>query len=144
MDLTSFLAAWGALCSSAAIGWNLYRDLNDRGKLKVNCYIGKIVSQDGLQDEQEYLVWNVINVGRRPIMVHTIGGENQKDHFLLPHCPLPRMLAPGEYLLEYTSDLSILGPQLKKLTVVDTTGKSYAAPHRQVRRLKRTFQNQLA
>ena len=40
-DVTTFLAIWGALLSSFAVGWNVYRDFADKGRLKVDCYVGK-------------------------------------------------------------------------------------------------------
>jgi hypothetical protein len=49
------------------------------------------------------------------------------------------MLNPGEYALEYTPDLTILGPGLKRLTAIDSLGRKWKAPGRQVRRLKREY-----
>lgn len=139
-NLTAFLAVWGAILSSIGMGWNLYRDLSDRGRLRVTCYIGNIVSAVGPSDPKDYLCWSVVNVGRRPIMVQHIGGITSEKHFLVnSHTPLPKMLAPGESLTEHTEDLLVLGNTLKHLTALDTTGKHHKAPRSQVRALKREY-----
>jgi hypothetical protein len=48
MSLTSLLAFYGAVLSSFGFGWNVYRDLQDRPRLKVSMAIRRIVqSPDG-------------------------------------------------------------------------------------------------
>jgi len=48
LGVTDVLAIWGAVLSSVAFGWNLYRDLLDRGKLKVSAQIRRLVrGEDG-------------------------------------------------------------------------------------------------
>jgi len=70
--VTLGIALWGALLASIVFGWNLYRDLSDRGKLKVHCYIGLII-QPGVGVTKEDLVcWQVTNVGRQPILLTSV------------------------------------------------------------------------
>jgi len=38
-DLTILLALWGAIVSTFVLGWNVFRDLSDRGKIKVSCFV---------------------------------------------------------------------------------------------------------
>jgi len=39
MDITKFLALWGAILSTMAITWNIFRDVNDKGKLKIDAIL---------------------------------------------------------------------------------------------------------
>lgn len=143
IDLVAFLAVWGAILSSIAFGWNLYRDLTDRGKLRVHCFIGKIADSASPRKPEElddYLVYSVTNVGKRPILLKHIGGIEKKNNFIiLPHNPLPKMLLPGEYFLDYTEELDILDEDLRHLIAVDSLGRNHKVPRRQVRKLKREY-----
>src|SRR5579863_1658653 len=79
VTLTGFLAVWGALLSSFTVGWNWYRDLGERPKLKVSAKLRRIV-QDAIgrwyaiapdlqiegASEKLYIVIDVANVSKRP------------------------------------------------------------------------------
>jgi hypothetical protein len=142
--VTRVLAAWGAVVSTIAIIWNIRRDLADRGKLRVVCYIGQVVGGLGPEDSQPKLVYNVTNTGRHPILVTHIGGAFSKDrHFMVPtRGPMPRTLQPGEYLLEYSEDLSVLHQKPEALWAIDSIGKYWKIPRRRVRQLIRECQKE--
>jgi hypothetical protein len=85
--LTKFLATWGAIVSTAALSVTLYREWLDRAKLQIYASIRRItVSDDGKivaavapdvnveATEQLYVMMNVVNVGRRPIVWEGWGG----------------------------------------------------------------------
>jgi hypothetical protein len=44
LDLTSVLAIWGAILSSITFGWNLFRDLRDRPRIKLKGTLGQLVT----------------------------------------------------------------------------------------------------
>ena|SRR5229473_1314481 len=80
ITITGLLAVYGAILSSFGLGWNFYRDLQDKARLKVRMSIRRIVSSpDGKwysvnpdlpiqgASSKLYLVANVTNVGRRPV-----------------------------------------------------------------------------
>jgi hypothetical protein len=115
-NLTKFLAAYGALLASIGFGWNLYRDLRDRAKLKVSASICRLTI-DGQGNwvaitsavkmggtNQRYVVMSVVNVGRRPIVWKGWGGKYRKrkngtqfavlDRTIKNH--LPKRLQEGE------------------------------------------------
>jgi hypothetical protein len=142
--VTTFLAVWGAVVSTIAIIWNIRRDLADRGKLRVICYIGQTMGGSAAEDAKRRLVYYVTNTGRRPILVTHIGGAFTKEsHFIVPtRVQMPRMLQPGEYLLEYSRDLSTLERKPQALWAIDSVGKYWKIPRRQLRRLIRESQKE--
>lgn len=134
--LTTILAVWGALLSTAAIAWNVGRDLTDRGRLWVSCYFALLMGGVDRPDDRVKLVYNVTNTGRRPMVVSNIGGTLHKPTQFVINCrgPLPRNLQPGDYFLEYIDDL----PDFHKVTAlwaVDSLGKHWRVPRRQLRKL---------
>lgn len=135
--LTVFLAIWGAVLSTIAIGWNVRRDLIDRGRLRVICYVGQLVGGPGPEDPIAKLVYNVTNIGRRAIVVTHIGGEFSKDrHFMVTtRGQMPRMLQPGEYFLEYVDNLAVLEENPTALWAIDSLGKRWKISRRQLRLL---------
>ena len=115
-NLTKFLAAYGALLASIGFGWNLYRDLRDRAKLKVSATISRL-TVDGQGNwlaitsavkapgtKQRFIVMTVVNVGRRPIVWTGWGGKYKKRtngaQFGIPdkriHNHLPKKLQEGD------------------------------------------------
>src|SRR5215470_3103416 len=44
--LTNALALWGARLSSITFGWNLFRDLRDRPKVKLDGAVGQFVRDE--------------------------------------------------------------------------------------------------
>ena len=113
--LTLILAVWGAALGTLTAAWNIDRDYTNKGRLRVHCYIGWIAG-GGEVDRTDRLVYSVTNVGRQPVMVthlggHSVGGDRYA-FMIIPHDgTVPRMLAPGEYLLDYTEDLSVFDQQ---------------------------------
>ena len=134
--MTTYLAIWGAVLSTIAILWNVRRDLADRGKLRVLCYLGNVRGAIS-PDSRTHLVHNVTNVGRRAVVVTHIGGAIKRDkHFLInTRGPIPRTLQPGEYFLEYSHDLSVLDENPKALWAVDSIGNYWRISRKALRRL---------
>lgn len=138
---SSLWISFGSLAvSCVALGWNIYRDAIDRGKLRVSCYIGQIGQMGVGVVADNLLVWNVTNVGRQPVMVSQIGGKRKKrpQHWLViapKGEQLPKMLNPGEYFMGYTDDLGGIQPDVTDLWAIDTLGRRYRASSRQVRKV---------
>ena len=140
-SLTTFLASWGAVVSTIAIVWNIRRDFLDRGRLKVNCYHGCIVS--GESRSPTYLVFHVTNVGRRDVQLTTIGGELSSDtHFLVPlpgtinAQQLPRRLKPGEIYMGY-AEPKVLDENPRNLWAIDSLNNYWKFPRRSLKHLLR-------
>lgn len=154
MSLTTFLATYGALLSSVGLGWNLYRDLQNAARLKVEMHIRRIVqSPDGKwyqaapdlpivnASEKLFLVVNVTNVGRRPAKWTGWGGhhykpQNGRKGFVIVPTHLPMMLPDGESASEFTDDLNAPGDGVKDLFIYDATGKSWYLSKRALKKLK--------
>jgi hypothetical protein len=130
LTATTVLAIYGAGLSTAAFAWNVLREVRDRGRLKVHCFVGKLVESGKPLDDTSYLIWNVTNVGRRPIMVTHVGGlEKTKDgvgHFWIKNTTLPKMLQPGEYTIIYSPKLDQIS-SLSRLSATDSTGGTHYA-----------------
>lgn len=155
--LTEFLAAYGALLSSVGFGWTLYRDLLDRANLQVSASIRRIVrGADGKYfaskadlaiegaSEQLFVVMDVVNVGRRPVLWQGWGGkylkaEDGKTGFFIVGRALPRMLQEGETHSEFTAleaDLRPVHDNVKSLFVWDPSGKHWKLPRKELKKLK--------
>lgn len=154
VSITSLMALYGVVLSSIGVVWNLYRDLQDKARLKVEMHIRRIVrSPDGKSyqvrpdlpfegaSEQLFLVVNVTNVGRRPVKWTGWGGKYQKrkpagNLFIIPHRQLPIMLKEGDSFSVTTDDLKAAGDNVKKLFICDATGKNWYLSRRELKKLK--------
>jgi hypothetical protein len=143
MDVTTILAIWGALISSLLLGWNIYRNLSDKGKIRVSCFIGNKIG--GLSNpDKDVLVYTITNTGKKPIYIKLIGGAFTKKHFLLNSSQIPKMLQPGEYIVESTEDLSIFEKDLKHLWVIDSLDNQWKISKKNMRFLYETLKKSKA
>lgn len=137
IDLTGFLAVWGAILSTIALVWNLIRGSRDRGRLKLDAMIGKMYPN---HTDRNYLVVTLTNVGKRPLLVKGWGvmkgrsAPAPRGVFVSPH-GLPRMLNESEYHIEYTPELSILD-EIARIYAWDSSGKEWDLSRKQLRRLR--------
>ena len=132
-----WMSGGSLVISGFALGWNVYRDAIDRGKLRVSCSVSQIAQVGVGVIEPNVLAWSVTNVGRQPVLVTQIGGRNARSKgswlVLSPKGEaLPKMLQPGEYYSGYTADFRLIGPDLDKLWAVDSLSRRFFAPKRQV------------
>jgi len=159
IGITDVLALWGAVLSSVAFGWNLYRDLLDRGQLKVSAQVRRLVKgEDGKlyslkhdlpvagASEQLFVVITAMNTGRRPVMFKSWGGSwhkpvNGRNTFIIVGIDVPKMLKEGEFHAEYTNEIVGRIDNLKELCVWDASGKAWRVPRRELKKLKEEPQN---
>ncbi len=162
-NLTSFLAAWGAILSTFGLGWSLYRDFHDKARLKITAHIRRLAqSQDGKwyavspdlpvegASQNLFIVVNVTNVGRRPVQWIGWGGYyeepvNGKTAFTMIPVALPQMLNEGASHSEHSEHLNPAGENVRRLFIWDAAGKNWYLSGRALRKLKeesRKFQNQ--
>jgi len=155
ITLTGWLAFYGAIVSSIAVGWNMYRDLRDRARLKVEINVRRIVgSPDGKWYQvapdvpvegasgQLFVVVNVTNIGRRPVKWTGWGGkyhkpQNGKAGFWIQPTHIPTMLAEGNSSSELTPELVASIGNVKKIFIFDATGRNWNVSRRALRKLKK-------
>jgi hypothetical protein len=151
MSLTTILAIYAAIVSSILLGWNLYRELHNRARVKISISLMRIETGiDGRQiafafhlptgnaSADVHVVVKMTNVGRRPMLLQGWGGEwkipeNGKDKFVVISQGLPRMLKGHESHQEFTPDLSIISPNIKALFVWDSDGKNWYVSDKELR-----------
>jgi hypothetical protein len=152
LTITGLLAFYGAVLSSIAVGWNLYRDLHDRAKLKLVAHLRRIArSECGTQvyavspdlpiagkSDAVYIVLNVTNVGRRPVRWDGWGGERKDgtDDFTVIPRHLPKMLAEGESHTEFAENLHTEIENVKKIFIWDAGMTKWNLSRRELRKLK--------
>jgi hypothetical protein len=154
LSVTDVLAIWGAVLSSVAVGWNLYRDWLDRGKLRISASLRRLVKGvDGKlysvkhdlpiadASAETYVVTTAINAGRRPVMFKSWGGTWHqpvagKNTFIIVGVDLPKMLREGEYHSEFTNELTERIENVKKISVWDAFGKEWNVSRRGLQKLK--------
>jgi len=138
--ITAVLAIWGAILSSITFGWNLFRDFMQRGRLRVTCYVGNIFGDPTISSKKLLLVWNVTNIGKEPVVLTNIGGSYRKTAFVVnTRNPLPHTLAASDYFTGFSDDLSVLKPDLISLTAYDSLGRTFKAPKKAIKELKRKY-----
>lgn len=163
IGVTDVLAIYGAALASVGLGWNLYRDLHDRARLKITAHVRRLVqSTDGKwysvnpdlpvegASERLFVVVNVTNVGRRPVQWTGWGGKyhrpvNGKDSFAMIPIALPKMLNEGTSHSEYSEHLNPAGENVNRLFIWDASGKNWYLSRRALRKLKeesRKFQSE--
>ena len=143
MGESSSASLWIALTSVGisciSLGWNIVRDVVDRGTLRVKCAVTHIKGP-GWDENRDYVSWTVTNTGRRPIVVGKIGGNypSGMSFAVAPHERMPRTLQPGEALVEYTESVDV--GRTIALCAWDTLNHVYRAPKQDLRAIKRDFQ----
>ncbi len=163
--LTPLLAIWGAFLSSVALGWNLYRDLTDRPKVKVEAKVRRIVIIPGGQwyaaapnleipgaSQQLFIVMTVVNVRRRPVRWQGWGGVykkpvNRKTSFVVIPRGIPKTLNEGDTFSEYTDLEANCYPAndtVKRLQAWDSTGRTWKISWLRMRKLRKEAREALA
>src|SRR5688500_7520237 len=126
MKLTDWLAIIGAITGSASLGWQVWRDVRERGRIRLWAFPGFSISADtGFLPETEI---RAVNIGRRAvrpvnIVLRRLDGRmrvlwEQKDG------RDPKVLEPEADWLIATlkgDDVRLL----RRLTIVDTTSRTH-------------------
>jgi hypothetical protein len=150
MSLTTLLAIYAAIASTIALGWNLYRQLQDRTRVKISVSLMQLTTgADGRQlslfplvpgknvGDDAHVVIKITNSGRSPVTLQGWGGEwkvaeKGKDKFAVISQGLPRILNGHESHQEFTPDLSVVSPNIKALFVRDSSGKNWYVSEREL------------
>ena len=131
MDLTMFLAVWGALVSTAVAGWTIFRDLGTRPKLRVDAIVGAIYPD---HPDEDLLIVTMTNEGHGPIMVKSWGLDYRKEkptdkkHGIIVPRGLPRMIKEGDFHTEWTHELQAIGSRVTGIWALDSANRYWHAP----------------
>ena len=100
MSSTDLLAIYGALLATGLAAWDVFKYFHERAKLRVSCYVAEEFTPGVGRTASNLLAYSIANVGGRPIVVTTIGGELASGKsFMIIQNALPKTLQPGEALL---------------------------------------------
>lgn len=112
MDHFSIIIAFFSLVvAGVSLGWNVYRDCVERGKLKVTAYVADVFIP-GSGPKPEVISVRVTNTGKKPIVIdgHSFLLKNKTN--LMPMDSYAtfhnRRLEPGEYISTTLSNALVL------------------------------------
>ncbi len=131
--ITLVVAAYGAILSTLVFAWNLYRDLSDRGKLRVKVELRDVIGPGVGVLQKDQIAFMITNVGKRAVWVTTIGGHYPGGGFLIavPTHTLPFKLEPGQEMIELVAPGQVDPKRVRRIGAWDSLGDSYWAPIRQ-------------
>gem|GEM_PF-5713044 len=154
---TLIVAAYAAIVSTVALLWNILRDRQDSGRLRLSCsiacshkeadgkkvitsyFIGQMVVPP-LSDDDRHFVIQVTNIGKRPVTVDS--------WFLLskPASPFryrsatkivpPQILSESGSMTIKIRDFDELRTGIDALGVLDTHGRAWNLPGAEFLRMK--------
>lgn len=138
--VTLVTALYAALVSTATAVWTIYRDWNDKGRLKVTVGFRSLVGNG--QIEEHTLVWRITNTGRRSVMLTHAAGivDAETAGFLVNDPQLPRRLEPGDYHMSICREFAFEGEPMR-LYAIDSLGRQFDAPNADVREVKKTLKD---
>lgn len=134
---TEIISFYAAIVSTATAAWAIYKDWNDVGKLRVTVGF-RLLAGNGMIEEN-LLVWNITNVGRRSVLLTHAAGDVQPTpksddgftSFIVNDPQLPKRLEPGDYHMSICREFDFLN-DIKKLYASDSVGRSFEAPKQDV------------
>lgn len=158
---TNTAAIWissaSLLLSGIALGWNIYKDVILKARLKVTFNISIIVTP-GMDERPEYLAINVTNFGPGPVTVEMIVAKNAPfwrrilrrpqyamiawDYTNPLSARLPKTLQLGErmvLLLDYDENAFLRG-KFTHVGVADSFNRNHWASSKSLLKAKREWQ----
>jgi len=124
MNLTDYIALYGAILSTIAIGWNIYNNLQDKPKVKVTAKFGFTSSTTG--NSGDLLIVTAVNKGKMSVYLSSIGLRSGKEDLLnLKTIGLPCELKGGESHSEWFEIHKLKNKQFDFAWYRDKTGKLY-------------------
>ncbi len=150
------ISIFSLILACLSLGWNIYRDLVLKARLKVRFYIATIVAR-GQQGRSNYLVLTVTNFGPGEITCKTVCCKNRPlfvltkkeftqaiiiHNYLNPLSgQLPTKLKVGDtlqLLFPYDKDC-FLKEQMTHIGICDSFDREHYAPTKEVKKAKRSF-----
>jgi hypothetical protein len=136
MSAGDWVAAYAALVSTIALGWNIYRAYSDRGKLSVRCQRreGDTIPHEDrgarftVSRADPVLRWTLTNIGTRPLTIRSVGAVLSESGRKAVSTNLDRILAPSAEMTVETFLAKTDARKVSALSAWDTRGREYRAP----------------
>ena len=152
--LALIVSAVSLLVAGLSLGWNIYKEIALRGRVKVQLSVVNIIQQ-GADVEQRVRI-GCTNHGPGSVKLMSLGctfvkisnGKSSPGHAMLMHgwdhpctSELPKKLEQGEtatYLISY-SEHSFLSYDLHSVFVMDSFDRKHSTSRREVRAARKQF-----
>ena len=151
MDPAVIISGLALVVSAFALGWNVYRDVILRARVRVHVAVVSLVTPgESTESVPRFIRIEATNHGPGPVEITNIGGKaaslrrrvrRQVQPFVLKldfanplSSTVPRRLDVGEtatFLLPY-DDKSVLGTDVTHIAVYDSFGREHLAPRRDI------------
>ena len=119
------VAWWGAIAGTLALGWDILRQVQSKGRLDVEVIYQVDRANPFLPP---VFAVRVTNAGSKPVLVQGIAIQQKKrcvpSHHFFP-CEVPVMLARGKHFVQVIDRTGWLPTGAKKLYVWDSSGKHW-------------------
>ena len=118
-----YLAIYGAVLSTIAIGWNIYNNLQDKPKIEITTSFGGIT--DNL--DKTLFIITAINRGKRSVHLSAFGLRTEDGLNLIPNriTGVPCELGPGKSHWEFFEASKLEDKRFDFAWYRDETGKVY-------------------
>lgn len=150
-NITTILAIYGAILSTIGVAWNIRNGLIDRARIRVSFQarvLAKLVPAGGQEGSlvvsggEEGYVFEVVNMGRRPITISGLGfGLKDGKHLTVPlmlpgtkQFPVDITEGKAESFFIKGQGLAEYRDLIKFAWVRDATGRLYKVSGREVRK----------
>jgi hypothetical protein len=141
--VTTFFAIWGALLSTALAAWNIYKDIWDRGNIRVEAYLTQWEEKDeetGKLGTKYEVDITLTNIGRRPVIVTTVGLKSQGSEIYFDVRTLPQRLDAGEFVsLERDELFFLVDSKYDRLFAQDSVGRYYFLPKAELDLMRQNY-----
>src|SRR5882724_2956906 len=125
----SVVAVYAAVISTITGLVQLSNFLRDRARVKVTVRHNMQIVGDPRYDGKTLTIVRVINSGRRPVTINTVGAEclYPHNHFVIPDCkpPLPYELTEGKNLVAIIPPCDLDFSRVNFWQASDEVGRTY-------------------
>lgn len=121
-SFTAILAVWGAILSTLAIGWNIYRDVRNSPRLDLKGMIGGYVPA-APGERPSHLVLTLTNIGQRTVIVRNLYAVKKGEGYYWRTQGIPIALKEAEYHIENVDPTLLEKTDLLYIAAADSTGK---------------------
>jgi hypothetical protein len=149
--VTTFLAIWGALLSTVLAAWNIYKDIRDRGNIRVEAYLTQWEEKDeetGKSATEYEVEITLTNIGRRPVIVTSVGARESRglkskgfsEIYFDVRRILPKRLDAGEFVsLERDELFFLVDSKYDRLFARDSLGRYYFLPKAELDLMRQNY-----